>query len=92
MSPLAYVAVIPAALIFVAAIEAPLLACLIGRWKRRPAAFTDWTLSQPDVPTPPLVVLPADATTERMEQAVFDAFFVDTILREFPEYRKDVTA
>ncbi len=74
-------AVIAAALIVVAALDP-------GRWsrltRRRPL---------PPAPVPPTVIpLPADATTERMEQAVFDAFFVDTILREFPEYRKDVTA
>lgn len=85
------VAIVAAAVIVVGAIEAPVLALLIGRWKRS-HSYTNVSYWQPPVPDTDedwLTVPPTDWTVEEMEQAAYDADFVDTIRREFPQYGRD---
>lgn len=75
----------------------------VGRLRRRARTYTDWTLSQPDVPPlrtvsdedyaadqpPPLVL--ADWTLDELQQAVTWHEFVDLMWAEFPQYRRDFT-
>ncbi len=57
-----------------------------GRLKRNRPTYTNLAVSKPPVPEPVAIPLPADATDEEMERAIYRAFFDQTVRREFPQY------
>ena len=95
---IAGIAVVAGVWIVLACVGLPGTAWAIGRMKRRARrTFTDWTFTRPPVPNlvavtdadwladQPAEVLPADATDEQLEQAIFDALF-----RSIPEVAEDL--
>ena len=89
---IATVAIVGAALIVVAAIEAPVLALLIGRMKRNRPTFTDYSLHRPEVPEPVAIDIPADADDAEVERLVLRAWFDEIMRPNFPNYRRDFSA